>query len=311
MSTTPERTSTPPPASGSPSPTPKLKSRWSRVGGLVRRSSTAFSLPKRSESPTPSERERESPPVGSPDNGSGRKSTSRPSSLRNVEVSTSLSPPAADDHVTPSPIAESPAREAAELASDQPPVGPSPLAGGVITAEPEQVSAPEDTPAEPESAPAAAESTSAPKPEAQPVREPAPSYTTTVDSDEQQPADPPSIKVEDAEEQPQTAAESIKRAASQRSAQAPSTKAPSVAPTNDTAEIATPTPRAPVPTSGAAAEYFDLPNPHDPPVQPVSVPSDYAAQVWGGDARKGVAAKRSQSSFASSVGWTKPSNAPG
>ena len=347
------------------SPDPKAKSRWSRVGTLVRRSSTVLSPLKRPESPTPSE----SPPVQTPENNSVRNSTSRPSSLRNVEVSTSLLPPAKDDHVVPSPIAESPAREAAELASERAPVGPSPLAGGIITAEPEgapvpePVSAaqPETTPAEPEIAPAPAPAAAAapappaaaaptpvaaaapapasvapapasvPAPAAAPapapapapnqlsapeppsIREPAPSYTTTVESDEEE---PPSIKVEDAGGEPsKPSTTNIERSASlssaQGSVQAPSINAPSVAPTNSTTDIATPIARVAAPSAGVAGGYYDSLNPRDPIVHPVPVSSNYGAQIWGGDAKKGIATKPSQSSFASSVGWTRPSDVPG
>ena len=310
------------------SPDPKAKSRWSRVGTLVRRSSTVLSPLKRPESPTPSE----SPPVQTPENNSVRNSTSRPSSLRNVEVSTSLLPPAKDDHVVPSPIAESPAREAAELASERAPVGPSPLAGGIITAEPEgapvpaPVAAAAPAPASvapapaPVPAPAAAQAPapapapnqlSAPEPPS--IREPAPSYTTTVESDEEE---PPSIKVEDAGGEPsKPTTTNIERSASlssaQGSVQAPSINAPSIAPTNSTTEIATPIARVAAPSAGVAGGYYDSLNPRDPIVHPVPVSSNYGAQIWGGDAKKGIATKPSQSSFASSVGWTRPSDVPG
>ena len=278
--------------------------------------------------------------------------------MRNVEVSTSLLPPAKDDHVVPSPIAESPAREAAELASERAPVGPSPLAGGIITAEPEgapvpePVSAaqPETTPAEPEIAPAPAPAAAAPAPpaaatpapvaaaapapapvpapaaaapapapnqlsapEPPSIREPAPSYTTTVESDEEE---PPSIKVEDAGGEPsKPSTTNIERSASlssaQGSVQAPSINAPSVAPTNSTTDIATPIARVAAPSAGVAGGYYDSLNPRDPIVHPVPVSSNYGAQIWGGDAKKGIATKPSQSSFASSVGWTRPSDVPG
>src|ERR1700685_283519 len=118
--------STTPPGSISSSP-PSKKSRWGRVGTTIRRSSTAFSIPGiRSGSPSPSEPERDSDSVSV-------KGTSKPSSLKTA----TLAPPTGDgNETTPSLIAESPAREAAALASE--PVGPSPLAGGdMITASPE------------------------------------------------------------------------------------------------------------------------------------------------------------------------------
>lgn len=135
----------------------------SRMGTMLRRNSSAFSFtrpntPLRSESKT------------------------------NLKVDAAPAPPAAETHVTPSPVAESPVREAAAEAGDIPQpsahIGPSPLAQETV-ATPESTPAPlpdpvtqepEPTPAQPEvqevvSPPVAPESV--PEPETVHAAEPA------------------------------------------------------------------------------------------------------------------------------------------
>ncbi|KAG1807296.1 uncharacterized protein BJ212DRAFT_757624 [Suillus subaureus] len=115
----------------STTPPPKKTFR-SRVGTVMRRSSTSWNLPglpNRSGSTTP--------PLQEPDSASMAGSTSpkleregSTTSLTQVDTTRSTPPP-------PSTIPESPAREEAALASEMSPQQvSSPLSGGVVTAEP-------------------------------------------------------------------------------------------------------------------------------------------------------------------------------
>ena len=121
-------------------PTPQRKSTFrSRVGGAIRRSSTAFSipgLPNRGNSATP-------PPPQDSDTASIAGSVSskldREGSTTSVNKidTTPLQPPASVSSA-PSPIPESPAREAAALAAEPQPAAvkaPSPLANEVLKAD--------------------------------------------------------------------------------------------------------------------------------------------------------------------------------
>ncbi|KAH7887288.1 hypothetical protein F5I97DRAFT_812378 [Phlebopus sp. FC_14] len=115
------------------SPSPQKKSTFrSRVGGVMRRSSTAFSipgLPNRSGSATPPPDSDTASVTGSVAGKLDRKGSS--GSLKQIDTA-----PAPTNSSTPSPIPESPAREAAALAAEPAPAkGPSPLAGQVTTAE--------------------------------------------------------------------------------------------------------------------------------------------------------------------------------
>ncbi|KAF7984725.1 hypothetical protein HWV62_11654 [Athelia sp. TMB] len=121
--------SPPPSISGdSKSPSPAKPSRWAAARGVMRRSSTALSFQNivRAASPSPSEREARKSRDRSGSNAGDRNSdsasitgASKPPSLKHVDTSPLLS----GDYVTPSPIAESPMREAAET-----PPAPSALA---------------------------------------------------------------------------------------------------------------------------------------------------------------------------------------
>ncbi|KAN0096934.1 hypothetical protein V8E55_001380 [Tylopilus felleus] len=118
-------------------PTPQRKSTFrSRVGGAIRRSSTAFSipgLPNRGNSATP-------PPPQDSDTASIAGSVSskldREGPVNKIDT-TPLQPPASVSSA-PSPIPESPAREAAALAAEPQPAAvkaPSPLANEVLKAD--------------------------------------------------------------------------------------------------------------------------------------------------------------------------------
>lgn len=115
----------------STTPPPKKTFR-SRVGTAMRRSSTSWGLPglpNRSGSATP--------PLQEPDPASVAGSTSpkveREASTASLTQVDTTPPPS---QMSPSTIPESPAREAAALASESAPQGPSPLSGGAVIAEP-------------------------------------------------------------------------------------------------------------------------------------------------------------------------------
>jgi hypothetical protein len=93
-----------------------LKSFRSRVGSAVRRSSLAFTPPRPSTPRSDS----------ASDAGSIKQSQSDASSVAQMDTQLSLSPPTGLSVQSPSPIAESPAREAAAIAAEA--TGPSPLA---------------------------------------------------------------------------------------------------------------------------------------------------------------------------------------
>lgn len=263
----------------------------------MRRSSTAFSLPLRPSSPTPSERERDS-------DSTSIKGSSKPTSLRQVDT---LVPSSGNvGHMAPSPIAESPAREAAELASD--PIGPSPLAGDVLSSSPVETNAPTDIPTVPATpapatpapaTPAPAEQqviTSEPEamttqPEATPnpvaEEEPVPRYSTNPPTEAGQRTTPPSIHVEDTSvEAPPTAPAAPQP---ENSAPRPEVLAPVAAP-----------PVAKAGSSTGITSYFEIPAP-----QAVPPPGgDYSTQIWAGQGQRGgVSAKPSNTSLATSAGW--------
>lgn len=279
------------------------------MGTAVRRSSTAFNLPiVRSGSPSPSERERDS-------DSASIKGTSKPSSLKTA----TLSPPVGNEGVvTASPIAESPAREAAALAAE--PAGPSPLAGeDVISASPEPTLEPpviNEVPPSPATAVAAeqtsiiADSKTASTAEEDPAAEEEPVVMSTSDAPTEQKVVPaveekpaamssdlptetgeqraPSINVEDppAEQAPTEPAASTADVPAQEMARSISSEA---------SVVEQSAPGEPGPVS-----YFDMAAPQ--PVVPPSV--DYSTQIWGQDSKGGVSASQSNASLASSVGWS-------
>jgi hypothetical protein len=276
---------TPPPDAISSSP-PSKKNRWSRVGTVMRRSSTAFSIPGiRASSPSPSEPERDS-------DSTSIKGTSKPSSLK----TSTLAPPLGNNGTTPSPIAESPAREAAALAPE--PVGPSPLADtDVITSSPEpnllepiinEIPPTPATPAAPKQPALASEDEVVPAAEEAQVPSGPP-----AEVEEQGPT--PSIHVEDApaQEGPVEAVASAFEDAPARES------APSIA--SGASGVVQPV--SAVPDVEHPTTYFDIPAP-----QPIAASSsrDYSTQIWAGQGRGSVSAKQSNASLASSVGWSNP-----
>lgn len=204
--------------------------------------------------------------------------------------------------MAPSPIAESPVREAAALAPEL--VGPSPLRGEeVITSSPVNMDAPEiptipNTPAapvqsvlssEPEEITAEPEAAVA-KPTTE--EEPVPSYSTNPPTEVGERKGPPSIHVQDTSNEAAKAALAAQGGTS--SAPHPATLAPVAAPyVVDGGNSSAGT---------GATSYFELPAP-----QPVPHPSatDYSTQIWAGQGqtRGGVSAKPSNASLATSVGW--------
>ncbi|KAG1766884.1 hypothetical protein EV702DRAFT_782332 [Suillus placidus] len=115
----------------STTPPPK-KTLRSRVGTAMRRSSTSWGLPG-----LPNRTGSATPPLPEPDSASIAGSTSpkleREGSTASLTQVDTTPPPSQMAHST---IPESPAREAAALASEAAPQGPSPLSGGVVTTEP-------------------------------------------------------------------------------------------------------------------------------------------------------------------------------
>ena len=123
-------------------PTPQRKSTLrSRVGGAIARRTSAFTipgLPNRGNSVTP-------PPPQDSDTASIAGSVSgkldREGSTTSLnKINTTPPPPTVSASTAPSPIPESPAREAAALAAEPQaaaakPTGPSPLANEVLTAD--------------------------------------------------------------------------------------------------------------------------------------------------------------------------------
>ncbi|PPQ77168.1 hypothetical protein CVT25_010796 [Psilocybe cyanescens] len=107
----------------SPPPTPAAKSKWgSRMGGVMRRASTVLTI---SRPGTPSEGTRDS------DSVSLKRTISKEIAAQPITLSP---PPAAVEQKLPTPIAESPAREAASMEPEAA-VGPSPLAQQTAAAE--------------------------------------------------------------------------------------------------------------------------------------------------------------------------------
>lgn len=306
------------PPSGSPPASissPMKKSRWSRVGTVMRRSSTAFSIPGiRAASPTPSERDRDRD-----SDSASIKGTSKPPSLKQLDTLSAPAPPS--NHATPSPIAESPAREAASLAPEH--LGPSPLAAEVINASPASAQVNLEPPAineipptpgtpareeqtvitsEPEQMPTEAEVT----PEVAAEHDRAPSYSSQPPEEAKDVTAPPSIKVEDTSaEQKQSSSAAVSRAPSQSSKRAPSIAQLSMAAENTPSDVATVRPEDS--TGNGAASYFTMPTPQ--PIAPTVEPTkDYAAQVWGGPipSSRDVSTKPSTASLATSYGWSHP-----
>lgn len=273
-------------------PTPQRKgSLRSRVGGALRRTPTVFSipgLPNRGNSATP-------PPAQDSDTSSIAGSVSgkldRQGSSTSLNKIDTTPPPA---HVTvssaPSPIPESPAREAAAMAAEPQPVpakvsSPSPLANEVLTAEaasergptpPQSVSG---TPPTSESVPA----TSTPPPQPPAVTQRQPSQTSsTVVVDEARASKTRIAPVLTAE--PEEIA-------------APQAGAPS-APSHPSSKSATPPPPASVPATPAALSttstgYFgDIPR----STTPIGLESDPDTNVWadhrGGASESGSEAPR-------------------
>ncbi|KAF8555575.1 hypothetical protein OG21DRAFT_856466 [Imleria badia] len=122
-------------------PTPQRKSTFrSRVGGAIRRSSTAFSipgLPNRGNSVTPPPPDSDTASITGSVSGKLDREGSTTSLNR---IDTTSPPPPVSVSSAPSPIPESPAREAAALAAEPQPAaakatGPSPLANEVLRAD--------------------------------------------------------------------------------------------------------------------------------------------------------------------------------
>ncbi|KAL1751521.1 hypothetical protein FB107DRAFT_293842 [Schizophyllum commune] len=121
------------------SPSPSKGGLRSRMGTMLRRTSSVFSKDKegsRSSSPVPGSSRRSL--------GSSRRSSASQESLRKLD--TKAQPPAAaPEHHQPSPIAESPAREAASLTAEPTAPaaahGPSPLANAIAAESTQSVGA--------------------------------------------------------------------------------------------------------------------------------------------------------------------------
>ncbi|KAL4076494.1 hypothetical protein J3A83DRAFT_2214646 [Scleroderma citrinum] len=248
--------------------TPPKKSTFrSRVGTVMRRSSTAFSipgLPGRSGSATP-------PPPDS-DTASTTGSIQAPklerrdssSSLKSLNK---LQTPAQPAVSTPSPIPESPIREAAALSADPAPgpaKDPSPLSGQVITADTESTHGDAPVPA----------SEQYPEPAAAPSgpRQPIPAVVVN------EPTDAPPVFTDEPEElsAPPPAPAPVP-------VQAPS--APSTPPARVSAPPSAPiTPPAQPPTSFG---YFDIQHSSSPPESTVGVGvgSENPADIWAEHAR--------------------------
>jgi hypothetical protein len=265
----------------------------------MRRSSTAFSIPGiRAASPSPSERDRDS-------DSASIKGSSKPGSIKQLEISAAGN----GSGMTPSPIAESPAREAAALASE--PAGPSPLAGGDVTASPKSMLEPPvineipPTPAAPaaEQLAPAAEPEVAPAPEEVPV--PQPTSNPPTEGGEKEKA--PSIHVEDS---------SIEQAAVEPAA---SIVEPAVPITDtsaqeiETTEVAVAEQSTPaVPEIQQPVPSFEISAPQ--PIVASNSSADYSTQIWGsqGQVPKGsISPKPSTASLASSAAWASSAHGNG
>ena len=231
------------------------KSFRSRVGTVMRRSSTAFSIPSlpgRSGSATP-------PP---PDSDTASTTGSiYPPKLDRKDSNSSLSKlqtPAQPAVSTPSPIPESPMREAAALSPDPAPApqkGPSPLSGQAISAEC----------AESARGPTPAPSVSHPESEEVPAPPPAgPVPAVIVDEPSEHIPDAPPFFTDEPEELPEPAAQTVP-ASQPTPAPAPapapsaSTSKPSTPPARVSAPpSATTTPPAQQPIAPSQLGYFDI-----------------------------------------------------
>ncbi|KAG1859317.1 hypothetical protein DFJ58DRAFT_840189 [Suillus subalutaceus] len=236
----------------STTPPPKKTFR-SRVGTVMRRSSTSWGLPGLPNRPGST-----TPPLPEPDSASIAGSTSpkleregSTTSLTQVETTRSTPPP-------PGTIPESPAREEAALASEMSPQQiSSPLSGGSVTAEP----APDPSIQAPEESRKAAE---APKPESDFV---IPSVVVNSPEQAKENALSPVFTDEPEEMSPGPPAERA-----QVSAPPASTKAPDAAPTPTPVPSTTPPPapaREPTPPSAPARE----PTPPSAPARAPTPPS--------------------------------------
>ncbi|KAG6332906.1 hypothetical protein ID866_6184 [Astraeus odoratus] len=234
---------------------PKKPSFRSRVGTVMRRSSTAFSIPGRSGSATPPPPDSDTASIAGSISGKHDRDEST-SSLNKLQ------PPSAPVLSSPSPIPESPAREAAALlpdpASSTAPKEHSPLAAQVVTAESQ--SARSQTPPSPEpsvSQPAAEDAQQPSELLAPTDVQPIPSVTIHKESDSK--LDVATVLTDEPEELP--VAESQ-----------PQPPAPVPAPESVPAsKPSTPPPRASVPPPAPATPSIRM------PVQP-SVPSTPAAR---------------------------------
>jgi len=268
----------------------------------MRRSSTAFSIPGiRAASPSPSERDRDS-------DTASIKGSSKPGSIKQLEISAAGN----GSGMAPSPIAESPAREAAALASE--PVGPSPLAGGDVTASPKSMIEPPTineippTPAAPaaEQLAPVAEAEAAPATEEVLVPQPTPSAPT--ESKEEKEA--PSVHVEDSSVEQATvepAASIVEPAVSVTDAPAQGTEA------SITTEIAVAEQSAPaVPEIPQPVPSFEVTAPQ--PIVASSSSADYSTQIWASqdqDPQGGISAKPSIASSAPSAAWASGAHGNG
>jgi hypothetical protein len=267
----------------------------------MRRSSTAFSIPGiRAASPSPSERDRDS-------DSASIKGSSKPGSIRQLEISAAGN----GSGMTPSPIAESPAREAAALASE--PAGPSPLAGGDVTASPESTLEPpiiNEIPPTP-AAPAVEQLAPAAEPEVAPAIEEVPvSQPTSNPPTEGGEEKAPSIHVEDS---------SIEQAAVEPAASIVEpavsiTDAPAqeIEPSNTT-EAAVAEQSAPaVPEIQHPVPSFEIPAPQ--PIVASSSSVDYSTQIWASEGQipqGSISAKPSIASLASSAAWASSAHGNG
>ncbi|KIK90687.1 hypothetical protein PAXRUDRAFT_668586 [Paxillus rubicundulus Ve08.2h10] len=285
-----------------PQPSPQRKSTFrSRVGGVMRRSSTAFTipgLPNRSTSATP-------PPPQDSDTASVSGDLSREgstSSLNKIDTA----PVTVAASTTPSPIPESPAREAAALAAEPAAAtskGPSPLAN-MTTAEAASEQSPipvQGTPPPPE--PAAI--TAAPQPTISADEQPAQTVPAVV-IDEAQSPKPEVALLPTPEPEEMPTAQVVPRSApssapaSRASTPPPHPSAPrSVAPSISPSVSRSAAPSAPVTPAAqltSATSYFgDIPR----STTPLGLESDPDTNVWADQGpRAGTTSSESSSDVA-------------
>ena len=259
------------------------KSFRSRVGTVMRRSSTAFSIPSlpgRSGSATP-------PP---PDSDTASTTGSiYPPKLDRKDSSSSLSKlqtPAQPAVSTPSPIPESPMREAAALSPDPSPApqrGPSPLSGQAVSTEGTESAR----------GPTLAPSVSHPESEEVPASLPAePVPTVVVNEPSEHTPDAPPVFTDEPEELPEpTTHPAPASQAIPAPAPAPASK-PSTPPARVSAPPSAPTtPPARQPTASSQFGYFDIQHDSSAPSASPAVPlgpsesGENPADVWAEHAR--------------------------